>query len=96
MSTETSRRIIEIVEAEVRSRPSSNEFEMAYQARAAMDRIRFANQHIEQFSTPCVSRRDANLQLLDALDRLESLDRRFQIRSQVAVDGNSSMTSPRG
>jgi hypothetical protein len=96
MSTETMRRIIEIVEAEVRSRPSSNEFEMAYQARVAMDRIRFAIQHVEQFSAPCFSLRDANLQLLDALDRLESLDRRFQIRSRVAVDGNSSTTSPGG
>jgi hypothetical protein len=78
--------IVETIEAEVRSRPSPLEFEMAYQARVAMDRIKFAIKHAEQFSKPCIHMRDASLQLLDALERLESLDRRFQIRSRIAVD----------
>jgi hypothetical protein len=53
-----------------------------------MDRIKFAIKHAEQFSKPCIHMRDASLQLLDALERLESLDRLFQIRSRIAVDRN--------
>lgn len=76
-------RIVGIIEAEVRERPSAIEFEMAYQARVAIDRIKFAIKHTEQFSKPCIHMREAGLQLLDALERLESLDRRFQIRSRI-------------
>lgn len=36
------RQIVETIEADVQSRPSAIEFEMAYQARVAIDRIRFA------------------------------------------------------
>src|ERR1700687_3576186 len=90
MSSEILHQRIEPIEAEVRSRPSPIEFEMAYQARVAIDRIKFAIKHTEQFSTPCIHMRDAGLQLLDALDRLESLDRRFQIRSRIAVDRNGT------
>jgi len=43
---------------------------MAYPARAAIDRIRFAIKHAEQSLGPCVEIHDANLQLLDALGRL--------------------------
>ncbi len=46
MSSETMHQIIEIVEAGVRSRPSSTEFEMAYQTRVAIDRIKFAIKHV--------------------------------------------------
>lgn len=83
--------IVEVIEAEIRSRPSAIEFEMAYQARIAIDRIKFAIRHTEQFSKPCIHMREAGLQLLDALERLESLDRRFQIRSRCAVDRNGTM-----
>ena len=92
MRSEIMHHIVETIEAEVRSRPSPLEFEMAYQARVAMDRIRFAIKHAEQFSKPCVDMRDASLQLLDALERLESLDRRFQIRSRVAADRNGTVS----
>jgi hypothetical protein len=88
MSSETMHQIVEIIEAEVRSRPSAIEFEMAYQARIAIDRIKFAIRHTEQFSKPCIQMREAGLQLLDALERLENLDRRFQIRSRCAVGRN--------
>ena len=84
------------IETEERSRPSAIEFEMAYQARVAIDRIKFAIKHVEQFAGPCVHMRDANLQLLDALERLESLDRRFQIRSRIGMDRNLSVASARG
>jgi hypothetical protein len=75
--------IVGMIESQANSRPAPIEFEMAYQARVAMDRIKFAIKHAEQFSQPCAQMREASLQLLEALDRLESLDRRFQARSRV-------------
>jgi len=84
------RQIAETIEADVQSRPSAIEFEMAYQSRVVIDRIRFAIKHTEQFSKPCIHMREASLQLLDALERLESLDRRFQTRSRLAPDRNGS------
>ncbi|MBZ5612278.1 MAG: hypothetical protein LAP87_24495 [Acidobacteriia bacterium] len=76
--------IVETVEADVQSRPSAMEFEMAYQARVAIDRIKFAIKHAEQFARPCDTMREVGLELLDALERLEALDRRFQARSRMA------------
>ena len=90
MRSEIMHHIVETIEADVRSRPSPLEFEMAYQARVAMDRIRFAIKHAEQFSKPCIHMREASLQLLDALERLESLDRRFQARSRIEVHRNGT------
>jgi len=55
---------------------------MAYQARVAIDRIKFAIKHTEQFGQRTDQARDAGLQLLDALQRLETVDRRFQERSR--------------
>jgi len=82
----------QFLEAEVGSRPSALEFEMAYQARVAIDRIKFAIKHAEQFAKPCIHMREVSLQLLDALDRLEALDRRFQIRSRIAADINGTVS----
>ena len=96
MRSEIMHQIVETIEAEVRSRPSPLEFEMAYQARVAKDRVKFAIKHAEQFSKPCIHMREASLQLLDALERLESLDRRFQARSRIAADGNGSIPDARG
>ena len=96
MSSEIAQQFLEAMEAEVRSSPSAIEFEMAYQARVVIDRIKFAIKHTEQFSKPCIHVREAGLQLLDALERLESLDRRFQIRSRVAAERNEIMTEARG
>jgi hypothetical protein len=78
--------IVEAIEAGVQSRPSAMEFEMAYQARVAIDRIKFAIKHTEQFARPCGTMREAGLELLDALDR------RFQIRSRCAADRNGTMS----
>ena len=83
MSSDIMREIIEMMESEAHSRPSPMEYEMAYQARVAMDRIRFAIKHANQFSQPSEQMREASLQLLEALERLEYLDRRFQIRSRI-------------
>jgi len=54
------------------------EFEMAYQAKVASDRIRFAVRHIDRYQNHSNELREVNLQLLDALDRLESAERKFQ------------------
>ncbi len=91
------RQIVETIEADVQSRPSATEFEMAYQARIAIDRIRFAIKHADQFGKPCDAMREAGMQLLDALQRLESLDRRFQVRSRHAVPRkNGDLAEARG
>lgn len=82
MSSEAMYQILEQIEADVQSRPSPIEFEMAYQARVAIDRIKFAIKHTEQFAPRTETIREAGLQLLDALERLESVDRRFQQRSR--------------
>ena len=76
-----------MMERQVRSKPSPSEFEMAYQARVAIDRIRFAIKHAEQFGKHSQQMREASLQLLDALDRLESAERNFQNRFRSAPTG---------
>jgi len=68
--------------------PTAVDFETAYQVRVAIERIRFAIKHTEHFAQPSPHVREANLELLDALSRLESVDRRFQIRSRTFKDGN--------
>jgi hypothetical protein len=88
MSLKIMRQIIEAVEADVASRPSPFEFEMAYQARIAVDRIKFAIRHADQFGESCDAMKNVGMQLLDALQRLESLDRRFQSRSRTSAPQN--------
>jgi hypothetical protein len=85
MSSKVMRQILQTIEDGVNSRPSAIEFEMAYQARVAIDRIKFAIKHTEQFVVCTDQSREAGLQLLDALDRLETVDRRFQERSRTGV-----------
>ena len=85
MGSEIMHQIIGTIEEEVQSRPSPVEFEMAYQARVAIDRIRFAIKHTEQFCPRSDPLREARLQLLDALERLETVDRRFQQRSRIGL-----------
>ena len=97
MRSEITRQIVETIEADVQSRPSAIEFEMAYQARVAIDRIKFAIKHAEQFARPCETMREIGLELLDALERLEALDRRFQARSRMAISHkNGSAEEARG
>ena len=87
MSSKVMRQILQTIEDGVNSRPSAIEFEMAYQARVAIDRIRFAIRHTEQFAPHTDAMREAGLQLLDALERLETVDRRFQQRSRNGAAG---------
>ena len=90
MSSEIMHQIVATIEAEAKSRPSAIEFEMAYQVRIAVERIRFAIKHMEQFAKPCDLVREAGLQLLDALDRLEAVDRRFQVRSRSSSENGNA------
>jgi hypothetical protein len=80
MPSEIMQNVLQLIEAEAQSRYAPVEFEIAYQARVAMDRIRFAVKHTEQFGPRTDQMREVVLQLLDALDRLESGDRSFQKR----------------
>ncbi len=67
-------------DAQVKFRPSPVEFEMAYQVRVAIDCIRFAIKATDQFAHHPRQLQEAGLQLLDALDRLESAERGFRGR----------------
>jgi len=96
MSSEAMHQILEQIEADVQSRPSPIEFEMAYQARVAIDRIKSAIKHTEQFGPRTDTIREAGMQLLDALERLESVDRRFQQRSRSGRSPSPSVATPNG
>jgi hypothetical protein len=91
------RQIVETIDTDVQSRPSATEFEVAYQSRVVIDRIKFAIKHTEQFARPCETMREVGLELLDALERLEALDRRFQARSRIATPHeNGNLAEARG
>jgi len=62
------------------SRPSPMEFELAYQVRVAIDCIRFSIKAKGQSAEQPDQLLQGNLQLLDALDRLQSAERSFQRR----------------
>ena len=79
MRSEMLKEFVGFIEAEVHARPSALEFELAYQARVAIDRIRFAIKATENRSHPD-QLQEAGMQLLDALDRLEAAESRFQNR----------------
>ena len=96
MGSEAMHQILEQIEADVQSRPSPIEFEMAYQARVAIDRIKFAIKHTEQFAPRTETIREAGLQLLDALERLESVERRFQQRSRCGRNVGPSVANGLG
>ena len=84
MKSELAEEICELMEARSQNRPTPMDFEMAYQARIAIDHIRFAIRHTEQFARGTDPMRDVGFQLLDALQRLEAVDRRFQVRSRLS------------
>lgn len=77
-SSELAREVFALVEARIRSRPSPIQFEMAYQARIAMEQIRFAIKQVEKHLRGEHAASETSLQLADALERLQSADRHFQ------------------
>jgi len=83
MNSEVMSQIKQIIDAKAQAQPTPMEYELAYQARVAMDRIRFAIKHTEQFAPHTDPMQEAGLQLLDALERLETAERRFQERSRT-------------
>ena len=82
MSLKLAQEFFQLLDREVQFRPTPTEFDMAYQARVTIDRIRFAIKHTEQFGPRTGEMREAGLQLLDALNRLQAVDLRFQTRSR--------------
>ena len=80
MRSEIVKEFVAMIEADAQNRPSPAEFEMAYQARVAMDRIRFAIKATEMSREQSEPLKDVAMQLLDALERLEAAERRFQDR----------------
>ena len=78
--SEIVKQFVAMIEADAHNPPSPGEFEMAYQARVAMDRIRFAIKATEMSREQSEPLKDAAMQLLDALDRLDAAERRFQDR----------------
>ena len=60
---------------------------MAYQAHVAIERIRFVVNQTEQIAGQSDQGLETRLQLLDALDRLESIQRRFQVGSSFSESG---------
>jgi predicted transcriptional regulator len=92
MSTpEFARKVFNLVADSAEIKRRALDFEMAYQARVASDRIRFALRQLES-ETCADSTREASMQLLDALDRLESVEQRFQAqwRQTLACISNES------
>jgi hypothetical protein len=80
MTSDTIDRIFKIIENTYRQTPGP-EFELAYQARIASDRIRFALQATEQSYESDEQLQEVRIQLLDALERLKKADESFQRRS---------------
>jgi hypothetical protein len=95
MSSDVMHQILQTIEDAANSTPSAIEFEMAYQARVAIDKIRFAIKHTEQFGSHSDQMREAGLQLLDALQRLENVERRFQLRSQSTRESRCALSGAR-
>lgn len=85
-SSELAKEVFSLVEEKILSRRSSMEFEMAYQIRVAGERIRFAIKAIDKIGTGAASVQEISLQLLDALNRLEETERRFQKRQEGHVE----------
>jgi hypothetical protein len=102
MKSDVLQELVAMVEADAQLRPSPGEFEFAYQARVAMDRIRFAINATETAPKPGEQLREAGIQLLDALDRLDAAERRFQNRWRIGGrdksrhEGNASAKEANG
>ena len=78
MSSEIMQEVLQLIQAEAQSRPAPASYELAYQVRVAVERIRFAIRHIEKFAPHTDPMSQVSLQLLDALERLDTAERRFQ------------------
>jgi hypothetical protein len=84
MTSESTETILRLISDRANSTPSALEFELAYQARVAIERIRFAIRVSEHSCGRPEQVREANFQLLDALGRLEAAERSFQQKSRTS------------
>jgi hypothetical protein len=96
MSAELAHKVFSLVESAVRPQITPVEFEMAYQARVAIDRIRFAIRVTEKSVHHPEQLREAGFQLLDALGRLEAAERSFQRRFRSSSRDETTETTARG
>ena len=97
-NSEQVRRVVTVEETAMPYRPSPIEFELAYQSRLAIERIRFAISQIEIHLAGQSRLFETSLQLADALDRLESADRHFHktLRSRSQITINKRQSAPIG
>jgi hypothetical protein len=70
------------------------DFELAYKARLASDRVRFAIQATEHSCEANKELQEVRLQLLDALEVLATADRSFQRRFRMTMASNSESRRP--
>lgn len=95
MSTaEFARKVYSMVNNGNRAESTSINFEMAYQAKVATDRIRFAIRQIDIVAGGTEELREANRQLLDALDRLQSAEGRFQESFRGVPNSDTAARGP--
>jgi hypothetical protein len=80
MKTDMANEFRRQLDNEVESQPSAMCFEFAYQVKIATERIRFAIKSMECFAAHSGPALEANLQLFEALERLQSAELRFQDR----------------
>lgn len=83
MPSKMMRQVLKMIDAEAQARTPAVDYELAYQARVAIDRIRFAIRQTEEFAPRTDQMREVSLQLLDAMDRLQNAERRFQERFRI-------------
>ena len=95
MSSEAMHEFLQTVEAEVQSRPTPTEFEMAYQARVAIDRIRFAIKHTEQFGPRTDQMRETGLQLRDFKEQHRQRYRERQPRGHLPPQHSAAVLADR-
>jgi len=75
--------LLHLIDGESRGQAAHTGFQMAYHARVAIDRIRSAIKQTEQFAPHADQMREVGLELVDAMDRLESTDHGFRGRLRV-------------
>jgi hypothetical protein len=92
-STELAKEVCSIIEAKILGGPSPVEFEMAYQMRIGIEKLRFAIRAMDTIGTNPMSVQEISFQLLDALNRLEKTERHFQSRQEDQLLCQQSFSS---
>ncbi len=78
------------------TRQTASTFEFAYQARIAVERIRFAIRQTDQLAVNQPILQEVGMQLLDALDRLEMAERHFQELFRRSLQARANQSVPNG